>query len=284
MELQRSLAPLGEIVAGRLGRAAILPMPQADSPTGARCSRPTSSSIRAAYTAVDKAETDRSWLAVNAVAPGILAKRPRGSAPWSSTTPPTTSSTAPSGCLCERRCHQPAERLRPHQARRRTALGQRPTTPPDLAHQLGLRRAWRQLCQDHAQAGGRARQPQRRRRPVRRTHLGSAARRHHRPARSPAAREPEAFPCGIYHCVAGGETTWYDYARFVIGHAIQAGKPLEGNAGSIRPITTADYPTPARRRPIRDWIPASSARPSASNCRTGSRASNHILQQILMTP
>ena len=61
-------------------------------------------------------------------------------------------------------------------------------------------------------------------------------------------REGEgAFPYGTYHCVAGGETNWCDYARYVIGQAIKAGKPLKVQPEAIKPITTADYPTPAKR-------------------------------------
>lgn len=58
---------------------------------------------------------------------------------------------------------------------------------------------------------------------------------------------PESFPYGTYHCVAGGETNWFDYACFVIGAAIEAGKALKVQPDAIKPITTADYPTPAKR-------------------------------------
>jgi len=56
-----------------------------------------------------------------------------------------------------------------------------------------------------------------------------------------------AFPYGIYHCVAAGETNWCDYARFVVGEAIKAGRPMKAQPEAIRAITTADYPTPAKR-------------------------------------
>lgn len=58
---------------------------------------------------------------------------------------------------------------------------------------------------------------------------------------------PEAFPYGTYHCVASGETNWCDYARFVIGEAIRAGRPVKVTPEAVRAISTADYPTPARR-------------------------------------
>jgi dTDP-4-dehydrorhamnose reductase len=57
----------------------------------------------------------------------------------------------------------------------------------------------------------------------------------------------EEFPYGIYHTAAAGETTWYDYARFVIAEALAAGKPLKATPGDVVPLTTAQYPTPARR-------------------------------------
>jgi dTDP-4-dehydrorhamnose reductase len=44
---------------------------------------------------------------------------------------------------------------------------------------------------------------------------------------------------GIYHLTAGGETTWCGFAREIFR--------LAGIATPVEPITTADYPTPARR-------------------------------------
>lgn len=57
----------------------------------------------------------------------------------------------------------------------------------------------------------------------------------------------EAFPFGLYHCVAGGETNWCEYARYVVRHALQAGKILKATPEKIQAITTADYPTLALR-------------------------------------
>ena len=55
------------------------------------------------------------------------------------------------------------------------------------------------------------------------------------------------FPYGTYHLAASGETTWYDYARFVIGEAIAAGKPIKVSLDNVAPLTTEQYPTPAKR-------------------------------------
>jgi len=52
---------------------------------------------------------------------------------------------------------------------------------------------------------------------------------------------------GVYHVVAGGHTTWYDYARFVLEAARQAGVALKATPDSVDPIPTSGFPTPARR-------------------------------------
>ena len=52
---------------------------------------------------------------------------------------------------------------------------------------------------------------------------------------------------GTYHCVAGGETSWFDYARFVIEWARAHGQTLKVPADAIHAIPTSAYPTPARR-------------------------------------
>jgi dTDP-4-dehydrorhamnose reductase len=50
---------------------------------------------------------------------------------------------------------------------------------------------------------------------------------------------------GIYHLAAGGEVSWYGYARYVIEFARANGEQLAVNV--INPIETAAYPTPACR-------------------------------------
>jgi dTDP-4-dehydrorhamnose reductase len=57
----------------------------------------------------------------------------------------------------------------------------------------------------------------------------------------------QAFPFGTYHLVAGGETNWCDYARYVVGEAQKSGKTLKASPQTIHPISTADYPLPAPR-------------------------------------
>jgi len=48
--------------------------------------------------------------------------------------------------------------------------------------------------------------------------------------------------CGLYHMSATGATTWYEFARAIVGADAQSGRRVR-----VVPITTADYPTAARR-------------------------------------
>ncbi|MEE8615085.1 MAG: sugar nucleotide-binding protein, partial [Roseateles sp.] len=52
---------------------------------------------------------------------------------------------------------------------------------------------------------------------------------------------------GTYHAVAGGETSWHEYARFVIEFARARGVAVRVAPDQILPIPTSDYPTPATR-------------------------------------
>jgi len=50
---------------------------------------------------------------------------------------------------------------------------------------------------------------------------------------------------GLYHLTAAGETSWFDYARFIITNASAHGIDLK--VQSISPIATSAYPTSAQR-------------------------------------
>lgn len=52
---------------------------------------------------------------------------------------------------------------------------------------------------------------------------------------------------GIYHLVAAGQTTWYDYARLVLAEAQAVGMPLKAGPDAVAAIPTREFPTPARR-------------------------------------
>ena len=57
----------------------------------------------------------------------------------------------------------------------------------------------------------------------------------------------DAACAGLYHLVAGGETTWHGYASHVLERARQAGVPIQVPADAIRPVPTSAFPTPAAR-------------------------------------
>jgi dTDP-4-dehydrorhamnose reductase len=52
---------------------------------------------------------------------------------------------------------------------------------------------------------------------------------------------------GLYHLAASGETNWHDYARFVLEQAEAAGVTLKVAPQQIAAIATSAYPTAARR-------------------------------------
>lgn len=55
------------------------------------------------------------------------------------------------------------------------------------------------------------------------------------------------FPFGLYHLVADGATSWCDYAKLVVAAGQRAGKSLKLTPDTIRAITTKEYPVPAPR-------------------------------------
>ena len=57
-----------------------------------------------------------------------------------------------------------------------------------------------------------------------------------------AAREPGAFS-GVYHLAAGGQTSWHGFAEAIIGSMPDCEKKCK----VVEPISTSEYPLPARR-------------------------------------
>lgn len=58
-----------------------------------------------------------------------------------------------------------------------------------------------------------------------------------------AGDNPQRMPWGVYHVADGGETSWCGLARAVFDHSKARGGPYS----CVKAIATADYPTPARR-------------------------------------
>jgi dTDP-4-dehydrorhamnose reductase len=249
-ELQRALAPLGELIACDFDTPA---------PHTADFSRPGSLAVlvhavqpqlivnAAAHTAVDKAESEPALArALNATAPGILAEQARalgallvhystdyvfdgsGSAPRDETAEPNPLSVYGTTKL----------------------EGEQAIQASGCRH-LILRTSW-----VHAARGGN----------FVRTMLRLAQERDELKviddqigaptgadlladitahAVRAIVRDPDL--CGLYHCTAQGETSWHGYARLVVEHARAQGQPVRVAPEAVRPLTTAEYPTPAKR-------------------------------------
>ena len=52
---------------------------------------------------------------------------------------------------------------------------------------------------------------------------------------------------GVYHLVASGETTWHGYASHVIGKAQDIKPDLQFKVAEVAPVPTSAFPTPAKR-------------------------------------
>jgi dTDP-4-dehydrorhamnose reductase len=52
---------------------------------------------------------------------------------------------------------------------------------------------------------------------------------------------------GVYHVAAAGETSWNGYARFVVEQAMRAGKVLKAAPDQVLAVPTSAFPTAARR-------------------------------------
>ncbi|MDP2035645.1 MAG: dTDP-4-dehydrorhamnose reductase [Polaromonas sp.] len=248
-ELQRSLAPLGELVAldrhstdhcGDLGnlqgiRAAVQQL------------RPDLIVNAAAYTAVDKAESDAATAhTVNAEAPGVLAEAAQAAGAWlvhystdyvfdgSGSTP--WREDDPTGPL------NVYGRSKLEGEKRIVALCKK---------HLILRTSW-----VYAARGGN----------FARTMLRLAAERERLSVVSDQFGAPTgadlladvtahmtwavrhgASAAGIYHLAAAGETSWHGYARYVLEHATRSGMSLKTSPEAVDPVPTAAFPTPALR-------------------------------------
>jgi len=247
-ELQRSLASLGEIVA--VGSAECNLADAEAIRTLVRSVRPRIIVNAAAYTAVDKAESDVEMaMAVNAKAPGILGEEAARIGAWvihystdyvfdgkSNVPYVETDATNPLGVYG------------------RSKLEGEQALQAALDQHLILRTSW--VVGPH---GGNFAKTMLRL-AAERDSLKVVADQWGAPTSAilladvtaqvirQANMDGEAnFPFGLYHLTASGETNWCEYARFVIAAAQIAGKSLRLGPADVQPIATAEYPTPAQR-------------------------------------
>jgi len=249
-ELQRALAPLGDLVALDF---------DSPGPLSADFSKPESlaATVRAvapdiivnsaAHTAVDKAESEPDLAqALNAAAPGVLAREAAslgawlvhystdyvfdgsGSAPWLEESP-----TGPLSVYG------------------RTKLDGENAIRASGARHLILRTSW-----VYAARGGNFAKTmlrlakERDQLTVINDQIGAptgadllADITAH--ALRTALQQPSV--AGTYHAVAAGETSWHGYARHVIDFARAQGQAIKVAPDAIEPVPTSAFPTPAKR-------------------------------------
>ena len=59
--------------------------------------------------------------------------------------------------------------------------------------------------------------------------------------------DAEKVPLGTYHLTAQGKTSWYEYSKFIVEQARRLNYKLKLTPENIFPVTSSNYPTPARR-------------------------------------
>ena len=52
---------------------------------------------------------------------------------------------------------------------------------------------------------------------------------------------------GLYNLSAAGETSWYDYTRFILDYARQSGGAVRVAPEAVLPVPSTEFPTPAQR-------------------------------------
>lgn len=256
-ELQRSLAPLGELVVVGLDRAT--------NPGGlsgdftqldalaqtVRTVRPDVIVNAAAHTAVDKAESEPDFARLlNAQAPGVLADEAQalgawlvhystdyvfdgsGGQPWKETDP-----TGPLSVYGRTKLEgeQAVSRCARHLIFRTSwVYATRGGNFAKTMLKLAKERETLQVIDDQLGA------------PTGADLLADVTAHAIRQACGGGAGGATEL-AGIYHLVAGGCTSWYEYAKYVVALVEQAQPAIKIVAKQINPVPTSAFPTAARR-------------------------------------
>jgi dTDP-4-dehydrorhamnose reductase len=249
-ELQRALAPLGELIA--LGRQEADLEDHEGLRRIVRDLRPGAIVNAGAYTAVDKAESEADKAArINAGAPGVLAEEARRLNAWL-----VHYST---DYVFDGRKSSPYgedDAAGPLSVYGRTKLeGEQAIRHAAPAH-LILRTSW-----VYAARGGNFAKTMLRL-AKERDQLKVVADQHGAPTSAELIADVTALALyrvmhanddarqalsGTYHLAAAGQTTWHGYAQHVLAAARGRGMALKAGPESVLPIETEAYPTPAAR-------------------------------------
>ncbi len=247
-ELQRSLAPLGELVAlGRGDKPCADFTRPSDVAATVRALAPDVIVNAAAYTAVDKAESDsHTAMTVNAVTPGMLAEAARGLGAW--LVHYSTDYVFDGEGVTPWREDDPVAPL--NEYGRSKLAGEENIRSSGCRH-LIFRTSWVYAARGGNFAKTMLRLAQER------DALQVINDQHGAPtgadlladitahALRSALQDPSL--AGIYHAAPHGETTWHGYASHVIAQARAAGLPIKVAQDAIEAVPTSAFPTPARR-------------------------------------
>jgi dTDP-4-dehydrorhamnose reductase len=249
-ELQRSLAPLGDVVAlgskSEHGLCGDFTDPEGLART-VEAVRPDVIVNAAAHTAVDRAESEPELArAINAVAPGVLAQAARrvgaslvhystdyvfdgsGSRAWREEDAPAPLNVYGRSKL---EGEQRIAQALPRHLILRTSWVYAARGGNFAKTMLGLARAREQLTVIDDQFGA----------PTGADLLADVT------VHALRALMADAGKAGIYHVAAAGETSWNGYARFVLGQAQERGDTLKAAPDRVLPVPSSAFPTPARR-------------------------------------
>jgi dTDP-4-dehydrorhamnose reductase len=249
-ELQRSLAPLGDLIALDFDSPAPLTADFSNPESLAATVRAVKPDIivnAAAHTAVDKAESEPEFArALNATSPAVLAREAAASGAWlmhystdyvfdgSGTTPwSEDSATGPLSVYGATKL-EGEEAIRASGCRHlifRTSWVYAARGGNFAKTMLKLAKERDKLTVIDDQIGS----------PTGADLLADVTAH----ALRSAILKPELS--GTYHVVAGGQTSWHGYARHVIEFARAAGQPIKVGADAILPVPTSAFPTPAKR-------------------------------------
>lgn len=284
-ELRRALAPLGEIVA--------VDQDECDLSDAAairdliRTVKPGVIVNPAAYTAVDKAESDTATAeAVNARAPGVIGEEAARLGAWVAhfSTDYVFDGT-------KREPYVEADATNPQSVYGRSKRDGERALQASGARHLILRTSWVVGAHGNNFAKTMLRLA------AERDQLSVVADQFGVPTsaalladltallvRQVQLKGPDDFAFGLYHAVPAGETTWHECACFVIEQALRAGKPLKAKPENIKAITTAEYPTPARRPANSRLNTARFRQTFGLQLPSWQSGLQHILEQILSRP
>lgn len=282
-ELQRALAPLGEIHAVDYAECDL-----ADASALCKLVRSIKPDLivnSAAYTAVDKAESESALAhAINAVAPGVLgeeaAKLGAGVVHYS--TDYVFDGTKQGAYIEE-------DLTNPLSIYGRTKRDGEIALRESGARHVTLRTSW--VVGAHGNNFAKAIL----RLACERESLNVVADQHGAPTSAALLADvtgqlvrqyqregDETFTFGLYHLAAEGETTWCDYARFVVSEARAAGRTLKLSPDAIRAIPSSDYPS-AAKRPTNSRLDSTKLRRTFDlELPDWQSGVQHILQQILI--